>query len=110
MPYFYQYVMEGLFTHFFPDTNDPESVYNKDDIEFFLSFANKQSALKDITQSTHMDNQSRIRFSKLKIFLDRILCKGWNKDGINAEPMSFYKLEVNNSNNTFIIIYIIFHS
>ena len=97
--------MEGLFTHFFPDTNDPASVYNKDNIEFFLTFVIEQSTLKDITQSI---NQSRICFSKLKMFLDRILCKGWNKNGIDAEPMSFYKLEVNN-NTIFTTIYIIFH-
>lgn len=51
VPQFYQYIMEGLFTHFFPDTNDPTCVYGKEDVEFFLMFANDQSTLEDVTET-----------------------------------------------------------
>lgn len=76
----YQFVMDGLFTHFFPDTSDSKAIYNKEDIEFFLTFANKQS--------------ESISLSKFKFHLDRILCKGWSKSGTIAKPLTFYKLEV----------------
>ena len=104
IPQFYQHVMEGIFTHFFPDTDD-STVYSKDDIEFFFKFANGQNTLKDVNQIIYTDDQSKsfICFSKLKPFLDRILCKGWTKNGNNAQHMTFYKLEVNNLNSILII-------
>ena len=94
MPQLYQYVVEGLFNHFFSDTM---SVYNVEDVEFFLMFANEQNTLKDV-QTIHPDNQSGnlICFSKLKFHLDKILRKGWNDSKTDAKPMTFYKLEVNN--------------
>ena len=106
MPHFYQYIMDGLFTHFFPDTDDTTTVYNKKDIEFFLTFANEQNSLKD---TAHPDDQSKnlIYFSKLKFYLDRILCKGWNGGGTHARPLTFYKSEVNV--NTILASYIIIH-
>ena len=92
MPQFYQHVMEGIFTHFFPDTDDSTSVtvYSKDDVEFFYKFANEQNTLKDANQIIHTDNQSKtfICFSKLKPFLDRILCKGWTKNGHDTKHMT----------------------
>ena len=98
LPQFYQCIMEGLFTHFFPDTNDPTCVYSKEDVEFFLMFANDQSTLKDVTETVYPVDQYPC-FSKLKFYLDRILCKGWSKDELYAKPTNFYKLEV--SNNTY---------
>jgi len=91
----YQFVMEGLFTHFFPDTNDPGAVYNKEDIVFFLTCANEPNKLKGYIQQ---DDQSKnlISLSKFKYHLDRILCKGWSKNGTVAKPLIFYKSEVNN--------------
>ena len=85
--------MEGLFNHFFSDTM---SIYNMEDVEFFLMFANEQNTLKDI-QTIHPDDQS-VCFSKLKFHLDKILHKGWNDSETVAKPMTFYKLEVNNFN------------
>ena len=96
MPQFYHYIMEGLFTHFFPDTGDSTTVYSKEDIEFFLVFANEQNSLEDITQTIHPYDQS-IYFSKLKFYLDRILCRGWNNNGTDARPLNFYNLEVNSN-------------
>ena len=104
VPQFYQCIMEGLFTHFFPDTNDPTCVYSKEDVEFFLTFANDQSTLKDVTQPVDQ-YQNLICFSKLKFYLDRILCKGWNENEIYAKPANFYKLEVNNNIYHFYYIY-----
>ena len=86
----YQHVMEGLFTHFFPDTG---VVYSKEDIEFFLTFANEQNDLKE----TIYQVENRISLSKFKFHLDRILSKGWSKNGILAKPLNFYKSEVNYS-------------
>lgn len=93
--------MEGLFTHFFPDTNDPTCVYGKEDVEFFLMFANDQSTLEDVTETIcPVDRYKNVLcFSKLKFYLDRILCKGWSKNEIYAKPTNFYKLEV--SSNTY---------
>ena len=88
MPQLYQHIMEGLFTHFFPDTGDPAAVYSKEDIEFFLTFANEQKTI-------YQDDGNLISLSKFKFHLDRILCKGWSKNGTFAKPLTFYKLEVN---------------
>ena len=100
IPQFYQYVMEGILTHFFPDTDSSSSVtvYNKDDIEFFLKFANGQSAFNDVNQIVHRDTQApkSICLSKLKLFFNRILCKGWTMNEDIDEQMTFYKLEVSN--------------
>ena len=98
VPQFYQSIMEGLFTHFFPDTNDPTCVYSKEDVEFFLMFANDQSTLKDVTEMVYPvdQHQDLLCFSRLKFYLDRILCKGWNKNEMYAKPTKFYKLEVSN--------------
>jgi len=102
---YYQYVVEDLFAHFFPATNEPISVYSKEDIEFFLMFANQQNTLKDLIPTVHPDDHSKshINLSKFKFYLDRILCKGWSENELVAKPLAFYKLEVNNShyNNYF---------
>ena len=94
MPQLYQHIMEGLFTHFFPDTGDPAAVYSKEDIEFFLAFANEQHNWKE---TIYQDDKNVISLSKFKFHLDRILCKGWSKNGTSAKPLTFYKLEVNNA-------------
>ena len=94
IPQVYQHVMEGLFTHFFPDTT---TVYSKEDIEFFLSFANEQYKWKAYIEAIYQ-SENLINISKFKFYLDRILCKGWSKSGTIAKPLTFYKLEVNNSN------------
>ena len=88
--------MEGLFAHFFPAANEPISVYSKEDITFFLEFANEQNTLKELIQTIHPDKQSKtlIYLSKFKFHLERILCKGWNKNGMFAKPLNFYKNEV----------------
>ena len=108
IPQFYQHVMEGIFTHFFPDRDNSTSVtlYNKDDIEFFLKFANGQSTLMDVNQIIYRDNQSKnfICFSRLKLFLDRILCNGWSKN--DTKHMTFYKSEVSNLNTILIVVYL----
>lgn len=88
-----QHIMEGLFTHFFPDTANPSAVYSKEDIEFFLTFANEQEIICQ-------DDGNLMSLSKFKFHLDRILCKGWSKNGAVAKPLTFYKLEVN-SNSVF---------
>ena len=90
MPQLYQHVMEGLFTHFFPEISDRTAVYSKEDIEFFLTFANEQNNWKEAVYQ----NNNLISLSKFKFHLDRILCKGWSKNGASAKPLTFYKLEV----------------
>ena len=92
----YQHIMEGLFSHFFPDTGDSKAVYSKKDIEFFLTFANEQDKQKAHNQTLCQDDQSAnsISLSKFKFHLDRILCKGWSKSEVVAKPLTFYKLEV----------------
>ena len=92
----YQHIMEGLFSHFFPDTGDSKAVYSKEDIEFFLTFANEQDKQKTHNQTLCQDDQSAnsISLSKFKFHLDRILCKGWSKSEVVAKPLTFYKLEV----------------
>ena len=99
IPLLYQNVIEGLFIHYFPDTNDSKAVYNKKDIEFFLLFANEQNKWKVHVQTGHQNDLSDnfIGLSKFKFFLDRILCKGWCNNGEVAKPMTFYKLEVSNN-------------
>ena len=96
MPQLYQHIMEGLFIHFFPDTDDSKVVYSKEDIKFFLTFANEQHKWEDHAETFHQDNKSDnlISLSKFKFHLDRILCKGWSKSGTSAKPLTFYKLEV----------------
>lgn len=94
IPQLYQHVMEGLFTHFFPDT---ATVYSKEDIGFFLSFANEQNKWKTYIEAIYQ-SENIINISKFKFYLDRILCKGWSKSGAIAKPLTFYKSEVNNSN------------
>ena len=96
MPQLYQHIMEGLFTHFFPDTSDPRAVYDKQDVQFFLAFANDQYKQKTHNQKDDK-SQNFINLSKFKFHLDRILCKGWSKNGVVAKPLTFYKLEVNNN-------------
>ena len=96
IPQLYQYVMEGLFTHFFPDTNNSATVYSKEDIKFFLTFANEQNKWKSYIEAIYQF-ENLINISKFKFYLDRILCKGWNKSGTIAKPLTFYKLEVNNN-------------
>lgn len=97
MPQFYRHIMEGLFNHFFPDTDDHMSVYSKEDADFFLTFVNEQSIFPT---AIHSDDQPRsIVFSKLKIYLDRILCRGWKENGIDAKPLNFYKSDVSTYNN-----------
>ena len=99
MPQLYQHIMEGLLTHFFPDTDDSGEVYNKQDVQFFLSFANEQYKQKAHDQTFHQDDklQNFIILSKFKFHLDKILHKGWSKNGVVAKPLTFYKLEVNNN-------------
>ena len=99
MPQLYQHIMEGLFIHFFPDTDDSKVVYSKEDIEFFLTFANEQHKWKGHAQKFHQDDRSKnlISFSKFKFHLDRILCKGWSESGPTAKPLNCYKLEVKDS-------------
>ena len=80
-----QKITEALYMHFFPDS---ALMYSKRDIEYFLTFTNEQSS--------DVQPQNPLNLSKLKIFLDRILCKGWSKSGAVANPLDFYKLEVNN--------------
>ena len=96
MPQLYQHIMEGLFTHFFPDTGDS---YSKEDIEFFLAFTNEQDKQNAYNQAVQQDDQAKkfISLSKFKFHLDRILCKGWSKNRAAAKPLTFYKLEVNNN-------------
>ena len=69
-----------------------------EDVEFFLMFANKQN--------TDNPSGSRICFSKLKFYLDKILCKGWNNSETDAKPMTLYNLEVNNN---IIPLYHVYH-
>ena len=96
MSQLYQHIMEGLFAHFFPDTGNSKAVYSKEDIKFFLTFANEQDKQKAYSQLLSQDDQSAnsISLSKFKFHLDRILCKGWSKSEIVAKPLTFYKLEV----------------
>ena len=108
IPQLYQYVMEGLFTHFFPDTNNSTTVYSKEDIKFFLTFANEQNKWKSCIEAIYQF-ENLINISKFKFYLDRILCKGWSKSGTIAKPLTFYKLEVNNNSvfsNNFYCMYI----
>ena len=94
-PLLYQKITEGLYMHFFPDY---ALMYSKRDIEFFLTFTNEQDTLRKLIERLCSDDrpQDPLNLSKLKIFLDRILCKGWSKSGAVANPLDFYKLEVNN--------------
>lgn len=94
VPHFYKHIIDGLLAHFFPDTNDSTSIYIKEDIEFFLTFANEQNLLEDAIDP---DDQSKsvVHFSKYKFYLDRILCKGWNNSGTDVSLLPSYKLEVN---------------
>ena len=96
MSQLYQHIIEGLLAHFFPDTGDSKIVYSKEDIEFFLTFANAQDNQKTCNKRLCKDDQSTnfIILSKFKCHLDRILCKGWSKNLNVAEPLTFYKLEV----------------
>ena len=92
----YQKIMEGLFTHFFPDS---VLMYSKEDIEFFMAFTNDQNALKILINPLHSDDQPQniINLSKFKNCLDRILCKGWSESGAPADPLEFYKFEVSSN-------------
>lgn len=95
VPQLYQHVIEELFAHFFPDTNDPKIVYSKEDVEFFLLFANEQNKWKiQIHGVYHDQSENLINSSKLKFYLDRILCRGWSGNGTIAKPLTFYKSEV----------------
>ena len=98
IPQSYQHIMEGLFIHFFPDTNDSTVVYTKEDVGFYLSFSNEQSKWKVHVQTISQNHQSEnlISSSKFKFHLDRILCKGWSDNATNANPLTFYKSEVHN--------------
>ena len=92
----YQHIIQGLFAHFFPDNGDSKTVYSKEDIKFFLTFANEQDKQKAHNQILSQEDQSTnsISLSKFKFHLERILCKGWSKSEIVARPLTFYKLEV----------------
>ena len=94
-PQLYQKIMEGLFTHFFPDS---ASMYSKEDIEFFMAFTNEKNALRILINPLHSDDQpqNQLNLSKFKNCLDRTLCKGWSESGAAADPLEFYKLEVSN--------------
>lgn len=99
IPQLYKHIMEGLFIHFFPDTNNCKAVYNKEDIEFFLSFVNEQNKWKAIMQKFYenVPSGSLISLSKFKFHLDRILCRGWSHSKTNAKPLTFYQLEVSHN-------------
>ena len=96
IPQLYQHVTEGLFTHFFPDTDNSTIVYSQEDVQFFLSFANDQTKWKTYIEAIYQSD-NLINISKFKFYLDKILCKGWSKSGTIAKPLTFYKLEVNNN-------------
>lgn len=87
IPHLYQHIIEGFFTHFFPESG---SVYSKSDIEFLLLYINQQDKLR----SSNNQSQSLINPAKFKLHLDRILCKGWSNSGASADPLFFYKVEV----------------
>jgi len=93
----HHYILEGLISHFFPDI---DSSYCKEDIEYFVSFANKQVTWKHSFQKQHVTESSDlllgkcISLSKLKFHLDKILCKGSSKSGKVSKPINLYKLEV----------------
>ena len=89
---FFQHVTEGLFAHFFHDNST--AVYSKEDIKFFLSYVKEQNEWKE---NIMQHSENLISMSKLKLYLDRILRKGWGKSTINAEPLNFYKSEVSNN-------------
>ena len=93
IPHLYQKIMEDLFAHFFTDST---VMYSKEDIEFFMTFTNEQDILRI---PLHSDDQPQnlLNLSKFKIYLDRILCKGWSESGAAADPLEFYKLEVNHN-------------
>jgi len=93
----HHHILEGLISHFFPET---DKSYCKEDVEYFISFANKQTAWKYSVQTKQaagpdgsaMDNC--ISLSKFKFHLDKILCKGWSKNGKASKPLNVYKSEV----------------
>ena len=94
-PQLYQRIMEGLFTHFFPDS---ALTYNQEDIKFFIAFTNGQKALRILINPLHSDQpQNLFNLSKFKSCLDRILCKGWNEGGAAADPLEFYKSDVSSN-------------
>ena len=93
----YYHILEGLISHFFPET---DSLYCKEDVEYFISFANKQTTWKHSVQTGHVAESNDsvldncISLSKFKFHLDKILCKGWSKNGKASKPLNLYKLEV----------------
>ena len=95
-PQLYQRIMEGLFTHFFPDS---ALMYSQEDIEFFIAFTNDQKALRILINPLHSDDepQNLLNLSKFKSCLDRILCKGWSESGAAADPLEFYKSDVSSN-------------
>ena len=99
----HHHILEGLISHFFPEIGSSTSLYCKEDIEYFVSFANKQKKWKHSVQKDHVAESSDLQLdscislSKFKFHLDKILCKGWSKNGKASKPINLYKLEVRNS-------------
>ena len=91
----HHHILEGLISHFFPET---DSLYSKDDVEYFISFANKQTSWKHSVQTVPGPDDlvldSCMSLSKFKFHLDKILSKGWSKNGKPSKPLNIYKSEV----------------
>ena len=92
----HHHVLDGLISHFFPEN---DSLYCKEDVEYFVSFANKQTSWKCFlkeraTKSDDFMLGNCISLSRFKFHLNKILCKGWNKNGKSFKPLNVYKQEV----------------
>ena len=100
------YITDGLFMQFFPESmkttlkNEKDEPYHKEDIEFFVKFANDlvPLVLSLPTSKTQLPMNGKtyscISLSKYKLYLDNILSRGWNKDYEMLKPLNFYKCEV----------------
>ena len=94
----HHHVTDHLFCLFFPVSNKK---YNKENVEFFLTFVNKQSDWilfsqegGHVAKSDDLQFTGCINLAKLKFQLDKILQIGWNNNGMEMKPLYFYKSEV----------------
>ena len=96
----YHCIIEGLFVQFFPESvkANAKEPYNKEDVVFFMKFANDEVPLiQELpSQPNTMQGQTydSINLSQFKSFLDRILSRGWTKDRKMLKPLNLYKFEV----------------